>query len=149
MDLETVYREERPCALATLIRLLRDFDLAEEMLQEAVTAALEQWPRDGAPRNPCAWLVSAARHKAIDGLRREKSFAAKSAEIAYLSETAVPAADVAEEPFPDDLLRLIFTCCHPALALETLPCSCAFIRRRSWRSTMPRRWRWGSGSTAG
>ena len=118
MDLETVYREERPRALATLIRLLRDFDLAEEMLQEAFTAALEQWPRGGLPRNPCAWLVSAARHKAIDRLRREKSFAAKRAEIAYLAETAVPAADLVEEPFPDDVLRLIFTCCHPALALE-------------------------------
>jgi len=118
MDFETVYREERPRALATLIRILRDFDLAEEMLQEAFTAAIEQWPGGGLPRNPCAWLVSAARHKAIDRLRREKSFAAKRGEIAYLSETAVPAADLVEEPFPDDLLRLIFTCCHPALALE-------------------------------
>ncbi len=119
MDFETLFREERPRALATLIRLLRDFDLAEEMLQEAFTAALEQWPSAGTPQNPCAWLVSAARHKAIDRLRREKSFASKRAEIAYLAQTAVPAVDLSEEPFPDDLLRLIFTCCHPALALET------------------------------
>jgi RNA polymerase sigma-70 factor (ECF subfamily) len=118
MDLDTLYREERPRALATLIRLLGDFDLAEEGLQEAFAAALEQWPAAGVPRNPRAWLISAARYKAIDRLRREKSLAAKQAEIAYLSETAVPAPGLAEEPFTDDLMRLIFTCCHPALALE-------------------------------
>ena len=118
MDLDTLYREERPRALATLIRLLGDFDLAEDGLQEAFAAALEQWPAAGVPRNPRAWLVSTARHKAIDRLRREKSLAAKQAEIAYLSETAVPAPGLAEEPFTDDVMRLIFTCCHPALALE-------------------------------
>jgi RNA polymerase sigma-70 factor, ECF subfamily len=117
MDLDRIYREERPRALATLIRLLRDFDLAEEMLQEAFTAALEQWPGAGVPRNPRAWLVSAARHKAIDRLRRAKALAAKSAEIAYLGEAAVAGPEL-EEPLPDDVLRLIFTCCHPALALE-------------------------------
>jgi RNA polymerase sigma-70 factor (ECF subfamily) len=116
MDFETLYREERPRALATLIRLLRDFDLAEDMLQEAFAAAVEQWPRQGVPGNPCAWLVSTARHKAIDRLRRTKTLAAKQAEIAYLSETLAP--DPVDETFPDDLLRLIFTCCHPALALE-------------------------------
>ena len=118
MDLDTLYREERPRALATLIRLLGDFDVAEEALQEAFAAVLEQWPAGGVPRNPRAWLVSAARYKAIDRLRREKNLAAKQAEIAYLSETAVPAPGLAEEPFTDDLMRLIFTCCHPALALE-------------------------------
>src|SRR5688572_29118330 len=118
MDLDRVFREERSHALATLIRLLRDFDLAEEMLQEAFAAALEQWPAAGMPGNPRAWLVSTARHKAIDRLRRERSLAAKSAEIAYLAESAAPAAGYGEEPFPDDLMRLIFTCCHPALALE-------------------------------
>ena len=118
MDLGTLYRVERPRALATLIRLLGDFDLAEDALQEAFAAALEQWPAGGVPRNPRAWLVSAARYKAIDRLRREKSLAAKQAEIAYLSEMAVPAPGLAEEPFTDDLMRLIFTCCHPALALE-------------------------------
>jgi RNA polymerase sigma-70 factor (ECF subfamily) len=118
MDLETLYREERPRALATLIRLLGDFDLAEEALQEAFAAALQQWPAAGVPRNPIAWLVSAGRYKAIDRLRREKSFAAKRAELAYLSETAAPPPDAPEEPFTDDLVRLIFTCCHPALALE-------------------------------
>jgi RNA polymerase sigma-70 factor (ECF subfamily) len=119
MDFESLYREERPRALATLIRILRDFDLAEEMLQEAFAAALQQWPAGGVPRSPCAWLVSTARHKAIDRLRREKSLAAKTAEIAYLGQTALRAPDVEEEAFPDDLMRLIFTCCHPALALES------------------------------
>jgi RNA polymerase sigma-70 factor (ECF subfamily) len=118
MDFESVYREERPRALATLIRLVGDFDLAEDSLQEAFAAALEQWPSSGVPRNPRAWLVSAARHKAIDRLRREKSFAAKRDEIAYESPSAAPAPDVDDEPFPDDLMRLIFTCCHPALAPE-------------------------------
>ncbi len=118
MDFETLYRKERPRALATLIRLIGDFDLAEEALQEAFAAALDQWPAAGVPRNPRAWLVSTGRHKAIDRLRREKSFAAKRAEIAYLSDSAAPAPDAPEEPFTDDLVRLIFTCCHPALALE-------------------------------
>ncbi|PYQ03030.1 MAG: RNA polymerase subunit sigma-24 [Acidobacteria bacterium] len=118
MDLDTLYREERPRALATLIRLLGDFDLAEDGLQEAFAAALEQWPAAGVPRNPRAWLVSTARHKAIDRVRRDKSLAAKQAEIAYLGEVAVPAPGLAEQPFTDDLMRLIFTCCHPALALE-------------------------------
>jgi RNA polymerase sigma-70 factor, ECF subfamily len=118
MDMEAVYREERPRALATLIRLLGDFDLAEDALQEAFAAALQQWPRDEVPRNPRAWLVSTARHKAIDHLRREKGLAARAAEIAYLSEEAAPPHELADEPFTDDLMRLVFTCCHPALALE-------------------------------
>src|SRR6266850_3617217 len=118
MDFETLYREERPRALATLIRLLRDFDLAEDVLQEAFAAAFAQWPRGGVPANPCAWLVSTARHKAIDRLRRAKTFAAKQAEIAYLSEVAAAPPELVDEPFPDDRLRLIFTCCHPALAVE-------------------------------
>jgi RNA polymerase sigma-70 factor (ECF subfamily) len=118
MEIEDVYREERPRALATLIRLVGDFDLAEDSLQEAFAAALEQWPSSGVPRNPRAWLVSAARHKAIDRLRREKSFAAKRDEIAYETPSAAPPPELEEGPFSDDLMRLIFTCCHPALALE-------------------------------
>jgi RNA polymerase sigma-70 factor (ECF subfamily) len=117
MDFDTLYRAERPRALATLIRHLRDFDLAEDMLQEAFAAAVAQWPLQGMPANPCAWLISTARHKAIDRLRRDRTFAAKQAEIAYLTETA-SSPDPVDEPFADDLLRLIFTCCHPALALE-------------------------------
>ena len=118
MDLEAVYREERPRALATLIRLLGDFDLAEDALQDAFAAALQQWPASAVPASPCAWLVSTARHKAIDRLRRDKNLAAKQAQIAYLGPTTAPAPDLPEESFPDDLMRLIFTCCHPALALE-------------------------------
>lgn len=118
MDFESVYREERPRALATLIRILRDFDLAEDTLQEAFAAALQQWPAEGAPRNPCAWLVSCARHKAIDRLRREKSFAARRDRIDWQTGSSLPPPDHADEPFPDDMLRLIFTCCHPALAPE-------------------------------
>jgi len=118
MDIEAVYRAERPRALATLIRLLGDFDLAEDALQEAFAAALQQWPRDEVPRNPRAWLVATARHKAIDHLRREKGLAARTAEIAYLSEEAAPPPELTDEPFTDDLMRLVFTCCHPALALE-------------------------------
>src|SRR4029079_12532030 len=117
MDFERLYREERPRALATLIRLLRDFDLAEDVLQEGFAAAVEKWPRGGVPGTPCAWLVSTARHKAIDRLRRAKTFAAKQAEIAYLSESASSPNPV-DETFPDDRLRLIFTCCHPALSVE-------------------------------
>jgi RNA polymerase sigma-70 factor (ECF subfamily) len=118
MDFEALFREERPRALATLIRLLGDFDLAEDAVQEAFAAAFQQWPRDGVPHNPRAWLVTTARHKAIDHLRREKGLAARAAEIAYLGEGAAPPPDLADEPFTDDLMRLIFTCCHPALALE-------------------------------
>ena len=118
MDFESRYRDERPRALATLIRLLRDFDLAEDALQDAFAVALQQWTERGIPRNPSAWLVSAARHKAIDRLRRARSLADKAPEIARLAESAAPGPDAADEAFPDDLLRLIFTCCHPALALE-------------------------------
>jgi RNA polymerase sigma-70 factor (ECF subfamily) len=118
MDLEAVYREQRPRALATLIRILRDFDLAEDTLQDAFAAAVQQWPAEGMPRNPCAWLVSAARHKAIDRIRREKGLAARRGRIEWQAERSLPPPDAQDEPFPDDMLRLIFTCCHPALALE-------------------------------
>ena len=115
--LTSLFREERPRALATLVRLLRDFDLAEDVLQEAFAVALEQWPRQGVPGNPASWLISTARHKAIDRLRRARSLADKQAEIAALSELASQPL-VEDVPLPDDRLRLIFTCCHPALALE-------------------------------
>jgi len=118
MDIEALYRDERPRALATLIRLLGDFDLAEDALQEAFAAALAEWPASGPPRNPVPWLVSTARFKAIDRLRRDKRLAAHRAEIAARGEPLAPAADEAGSVLPDDVLRLIFTCCHPALALE-------------------------------
>ena len=111
-----VYVSESRRVLATLIRLLGDFDAAEEALSEAFRAALEQWPRDGIPSNPRSWLVSAGRFKAIDGLRRQKRFDALE-EAGDAVEIAVePDGWTGDESVEDDRLRLIFTCCHPALA---------------------------------
>ena len=117
--IETVYRSESRRVLATLIRLLGDFDAAEEALHDAFRAALEQWPRDGVPSNPRSWLVSAGRFKAIDAARRLKRFdsldeAGEKADVA-VNDTAAWAD---EQSVEDDQLRLIFTCCHPALAPE-------------------------------
>jgi RNA polymerase sigma-70 factor (ECF subfamily) len=109
-----VYRGESRAVLATLIRLLGDFELAEEALHEAFRAALEQWPRDGVPDRPRAWLVSAGRFKAIDQLRRQARF--ESLDIERHDVAAEETASAALEGVPDDRLRLIFTCCHPALA---------------------------------
>jgi len=112
-----VYVEHSRRVLATLIRLLGDFDVAEEALHDAFKAALEQWPRDGVPANPRAWLVSAGRFKAIDGLRRRSRFDALD-DVGERGDVAVidTAAWADEESVDDDRLRLIFTCCHPALA---------------------------------
>jgi RNA polymerase sigma-70 factor, ECF subfamily len=112
-----VYVEHSRRVLATLIRLLGDFDVAEEALHDAFRAALEQWPRDGIPANPRAWLVSAGRFKAIDGLRRRSRFDALD-DVGERADLAVidTAAWADEESVEDDRLRLIFTCCHPALA---------------------------------
>jgi len=119
MDFEKLHREESGRILATLIGLLGDFDLAEEMLQEAYAVALEKWPSEGTPANQRAWLISTARHKAIDRLRRDQRFERKSEEIAKTAEIAArPESDREEEMFADDRLRLIFTCCHPSLPVE-------------------------------
>jgi RNA polymerase sigma-70 factor, ECF subfamily len=119
MTIEQIYREESGRILATLIRLLGDFDLAEEAVQEAFSAAVEHWPREGTPTNPRAWLVSTGRNKAVDLLRRRARFEAKREELARLSALAEEVADAPEESMlNDDRLRLIFTCCHPALARE-------------------------------
>jgi RNA polymerase sigma-70 factor (ECF subfamily) len=116
---EAVYRAESRRVLATLIRLLGDFDLAEEALHDAFAAALSQWARDGVPANPRAWLVSAGRFKAIDRIRRRARFDMVTAQLPQLTETAPAAWDEAEaDEVEDDRLRLIFTCCHPALAPE-------------------------------
>ena len=113
---ENVYRSESRRILATLIRLLGDFDLAEEALHDAFKAALEQWPRDGVPANPRAWLVSAGRFRAIDTLRRRARFDASLGMLAkQIDENAQDAATWQAEDIPDDRLRLIFTCCHPVL----------------------------------
>ena len=113
---DAVYRADSRRVLATLIRLLRDFDLAEEAVHDAFTAAVEQWPRDGVPANPRAWLVSAGRFKAIDGMRKRARFDASLTELAErLEADARDAGGRDEESVEDDRLRLIFTCCHPAL----------------------------------
>jgi len=112
---DTVYRSESRRVLATLIRLLGDFDLAEEALHDAFTAALERWPRDGVPANPRTWLVSAGRFKAIDGLRRRARFDASLREIADQLEADGSGPELDDAGVADDRLRLIFTCCHPAL----------------------------------
>src|ERR687897_2183401 len=114
--IEQIYRTKSRRVLATLIRLLGDFDLAEEALQEAFSAALERWPVEGVPRNPRAWLVSTGRFKAIDGLRRRSRFDASLNHIVEtLGDGVSPAQDWDDEGVEDDRLRLIFTCCHPAL----------------------------------
>src|SRR5262249_49399481 len=120
MDIERLYRDESGRILATLIRLLGDFDLAEEAMQEALAVALEQWPAAGAPHNPRAWLLGTAGHKALARLRRRRRFATKQEELGHLIalEAASELSGGADEGMADDPLRLIFTCCHPALAVE-------------------------------
>ncbi|NBA97924.1 RNA polymerase sigma factor [Pseudomonas sp. R5(2019)] len=115
--IEAVYRLESRRILATLIRLLGDFDLAEEALHQAFFVALERWQQDGIPANPRAWLVSTGRFKAIDGLRRRARFDASKGRLAQELET-LQTPDCSDEDVEDDRLRLIFTCCHPALAAD-------------------------------
>jgi RNA polymerase sigma-70 factor (ECF subfamily) len=113
-DIDRAYRDHAPYVLATLIRLLRSFELAEEAVQAAFLAAAERWPREGVPANPRSWLVSAGRFRTIDILRRRARFRELEPEIVRLMEEGQD-----EPPDPDlvkdDMLRLIFTCCHPAL----------------------------------
>ena len=119
-EVDNVFRHEAGRVLATLIRLVGDFELAEEAAQEAFAVAVEQWPAAGIPENPRAWLVNVGRHKAIDRLRRQAMFRDKqrslAAEAALENQIGPPEAD--DTAFGDDLLRLIFTCCHPALNME-------------------------------
>jgi RNA polymerase sigma-70 factor (ECF subfamily) len=120
--LERVFRAEHGAVLATLIRLLGDFQLAEDALQDAFAAALEAWPREGSPASPGAWLATTARRKALDRLRHLRVVEAKRSELALsmrLDREAYGAPDDVEvSPVADDQLRLVFTCCHPALARE-------------------------------
>jgi RNA polymerase sigma-70 factor (ECF subfamily) len=115
---DALYRVESRRVLATLIRLLGDFDLAEEALHEAFRAAMEQWPRDGVPANPRAWLVSTGRFKAIDGMRRLARFESLDDFPEPVAAAINDAAALEDESVEDDRLRLIFTCCHPALSPE-------------------------------
>ena len=116
---DAVYRSESRRIFATLIRLLGDFELAEDALHDAFSAALEQWPKEGVPANPGAWLVSAGRFKAIDAMRRRARFDDSQAVIAeQFGAEARDGGTFDDEGIEDDRLRLIFTCCHPALAPE-------------------------------
>ncbi len=118
-EIDTIFRDEAGRALATLIRLVGDFDLAEDVLQEAFAVALERWPAAETPSNPRAWLVNVGRNKAIDRIRRQIAFRVKQEELTReLQLGAAGAEDDGEAGLDDDMLRLIFTCCHPAFAPE-------------------------------
>jgi RNA polymerase sigma-70 factor (ECF subfamily) len=118
-EVDAVYRNESRRVLATLIRVLGDFDLAEEALHDAFRAAVEQWPRDGVPKNPRAWLVSAGRFKAIDRIRRRSRFDPLEDEaLERLTAETKDIADMLDDDLEDDRLRLVFTCCHPALPAD-------------------------------
>ena len=121
--IETLYRSESGRVLATLVRLLGDLDLAEEAMHEAFAAALESWPQTGIPDKPRPWLISTARFRAIDGMRRRARFEGAQRDLARyidgnINEARINEASLDEEEIEDDRLRLIFTCCHPALPPE-------------------------------
>jgi RNA polymerase sigma-70 factor, ECF subfamily len=116
-DIERVFRDEWGSAVAILTRVLGDLELAEDAVQDAFAAALERWPRDGVPRTPGAWIVTTARNRAIDRIRREKVFRQKAELIGRLQE--LPAEEDDVSAIPDERLALVFTCCHPALAAES------------------------------
>ncbi|MEV7072929.1 sigma-70 family RNA polymerase sigma factor [Streptomyces sp. NPDC093990] len=118
-SVETVFRMESPRIIAGVTRVVRDVGIAEELAQDALVAALEQWPRDGVPDNPGAWLMAIARRKAVDLVRRRENYARKLAEIGRdLTESAPPEEPADPEDIDDDLLRLVFTTCHPVLSAE-------------------------------
>ncbi len=117
--LESAFRQESGRIIATLIRLSGSFDLAEEALQEAFASALEHWGSSGVPRNPGAWLTTVAHRKLLDAIRRERTRSEKEPELLYETERLQPEGEAVSDQdpmeYPDDRLRLIFTCCHPAL----------------------------------
>jgi RNA polymerase sigma-70 factor, ECF subfamily len=118
-EIEKIFRDEAGRALSTLIRLVGDFDLAEDALQDAFAAALERWPSAGVPSNPRAWLVNVGRNKAVDRVRRHIAFRGKQQELTHdLLLNASGPYEPADGGFDDDVLRLIFTCCHPSFAAE-------------------------------
>ncbi len=118
-QIDRLFRRESARAVATLARVFRDFQRAEDAVQEAYIAALETWPAEGIPRNPAAWIVRSARNRAIDTLRRDKTAAVKYELLARLENITLPDPLLDDEPIADDRLAMIFTCCHPALAPET------------------------------
>ncbi|MER5215062.1 RNA polymerase sigma factor [Streptomyces sp. NPDC002838] len=116
---ETVFRMESPRIIAGVARIVRDVGIAEELAQDALVAALEQWPRDGVPDNPGAWLMATARRRAVDLIRRRENYARKLAEMGRdLSDVAPPKEPADPDDIDDDLLRLVFTACHPVLSAE-------------------------------
>src|SRR6478752_3659142 len=119
-DIEKIFRDEAGRALATLIRLVGDFDLAEDALQDAFAAALQRWPAAEPPSNPRAWLVNVGRNKAIDRIRRQIAFRGKQGELVHqlLLNAATGGEGDDALALDDDMLRLIFICCHPAFAIE-------------------------------
>ncbi|HWL15687.1 MAG TPA: sigma-70 family RNA polymerase sigma factor, partial [Opitutus sp.] len=117
-QLDAIYRAESGRILATLIRLLGDFERAEDAMHDAFNAALRRWPTEGVPRNPRAWLISAGRFTAIDAIRRRARFDVAQADIAETLHGGQPAGPAGDDELPDDRLRLIFICCHPALPAE-------------------------------
>jgi len=117
-EIEKIFRDEAGRALATLIRLVGDFDLAEDALQDAFAVALERWPAADPPSNPRAWLVNVGRNKAIDRVRRSVAFRGKQGELAHELLDNAAASCEAAGALDDDMLRLIFICCHPAFATE-------------------------------
>src|SRR5882724_4757439 len=118
-DIEKIFRDEAGRALATLIRLVGDFDLAQDALQDAFAVALERWYAGDLPSNPRAWLVNVGRNKAIDRVRRSIAFRGKQQELAHeLLLNAASCGEAASTALDDDMLRLIFTCCHPSFAAE-------------------------------
>jgi len=119
-EVARVFREEWGRAVSILIRVLGDFELAEDAVQDAFATAAERWPRDGTPRNPGAWIVTTARNRAIDRIRRERTLARKREELVAALER-LPGHEEEDDvsAIPDDRLALVFTCCHPALAAES------------------------------
>ncbi|WP_406725971.1 RNA polymerase sigma factor [Streptomyces sp. GD-15H] len=118
-SVETVFRLESPRVIAGVARIVRDVGIAEELAQDALVAALEQWPRDGVPDNPGAWLMATARNRAVDLIRRRENYARKLAEIGRDLSTVAPPKEPADpDDIDDDLLRLVFTACHPVLSAE-------------------------------
>ncbi len=116
---DDVYRADWGRIVATLIRLFGDFDVAEDAAQEAFAAAVKQWPNEGVPASPAAWIIQTAKHKAVDRLRRQTRFQEKAESYAQEQPTTTEQPELTDHEIPDDRLRLIFTCCHPALAPES------------------------------
>src|SRR5262249_46677058 len=115
-----VWRREAPHLVAAITRMTRDVSLAEDLVQDALVAALDQWPRDGVPRNPAAWLMTAAKRRAVDEFRRNETLRRRVGELAHdLEEVDMPDLDAQVDFIEDDVLRLMFLCCHPALTPDS------------------------------